>query len=429
MKFDEFVSADLFGRLGDALILMTTEGRFLDANAAALDLYGYSREEMLALGVNDIRAARFREQVPAAFRDGSGRLRRFETEHVRKDGSTFPVEVRTIEVPHGDGFVVLCDARDLTRHHETEASLERSHARFDNIAATIPGVLYEYVSKGAGRGLFTFVGPGSFELLGIDEFEMQTDEEAFWRLIHPDDLDWVLAEDDAIEGEGVTFHIDCRIITPAGELKWIYMTSRQLPSRPNHPDVWCGFMLDITERKLAEERLLRRDQEMARLNAELARVAASDALTGLASRRHFYDVLDREIAEIDRHDGLLCVVSFDLDGLKRVNDTQGHGAGDEVLVIFARILEAECLSGFVCGRIGGDEFSVVLPGEDAESGHAFADRVIKAVRSCSNLSAATVTVSGGVAQWTPDSKSDDLLRRADVALYSSKRVGGDTVNR
>ncbi len=429
MRIDEVVSADVVGRLGDALILMTTDGRFLDANAAALDLYGYTREQMLELSVPDIRAPRFREHIPAAFRGVTGRVRTFETEHVRSDGTTFPAEVRTIEVADGDGSVVLCASRDITHRHEAETSLRISDVRFSNIAATIPGVLYEYVPKGTGRGLFTFVGPGSWELLGIEAHEMQTDDQAFWRLIHPDDVDWVLAEDDSIEGEGVTFRIDCRIVTPAGELKWIYMASRQLPSRPDVPDAWCGFMLDITERKQAEERLLRRDQEMARLNAELARVAASDALTGLASRRHFYDVLDREIAGIDRHGGLLSVVSFDLDGLKRVNDTRGHGAGDEVLTIFARILEAECLSGFLCGRVGGDEFSVILPGEGADSGHAFAERVIKAVRSCSNLSAATVTVSGGVAQWIPDSEADDLLRRADAALYSSKRVGGDTVNR
>lgn len=429
VNIDEFVTADVVGRLGDALILMTTDGTFLEANAAALDLYGYTRDEMITLCVSDIRAPRFREHIPAAFRGVTGRARTFETEHVRHDGTTFPVEVRTIEVANGDGSVVLAAIRDITHRQDAEASQRVSDVRFDNIAATIPGVLYEYAPKGAGRGLFTFVGPGSYELLGIDALEMQTEEEAFWRRIHPDDLEWVLAEDEATEGEGVTFRIDCRIITPVGVVKWIHMASRQLPSRPNMPDIWCGFMLDITERKEAEARLLRRDEEMARLNAELARVAASDALTGLASRRHFYEVLDREIGAIDRHGGLLCVVSFDLDGLKRVNDTQGHGAGDEVLTIFARILEAECLAGFLCGRIGGDEFSVVLPGEGADSGRAFAERVIKAVRSCSNLSGASVTVSGGVAEWTPGSESDDLLRRADVALYSSKRVGGNNVNR
>ncbi len=429
MRLDQLEAGDVVGRLGDALLLMTTDGTILDANAAALELYGYSREDLLALHLREIRAPRYREHVPAAFRGANGRVRVFETEHVRKDGSVVTVEARTAEVADGDGTVVLAAMRDISYRTDTAASLRISHARFDNIASTIPGVLYEYVSKGPGRGQFVYMGPGSYELFGLDEDEMLASDEVFWRLIHPEDLDRVLEEDDAVEGEGVTFRIDFRIVVPSGEVKWVHMSSRQLPDRPNFPDTWCGLMLDITERKQAEERLLKRDQDMARLNAELARVAASDALTGLASRRHFYDVLDREIVDIARHDGLLSIVSFDLDGLKRVNDTRGHGAGDEVLITFARILASECSAEYLPGRLGGDEFSVVLPGEGADSAHAFAERVIKAVRDCESLSAASVTVSGGVAQWILDAQSDDLLRRADGVLYSSKRVGGNTVNR
>lgn len=428
MGLDDLDTGEVVGRLGDALVMMTTDGVIIDANSAALDLYGYTREQFLTLHLSDIRAPRYREHVPAIFRGAGGRVRIFETEHLRKDGTKVAVEARTIEVADGEGTVVLAAIRNINHRRDAEASLRVSHARFDNIASTIPGVLYEYVSKGPGRGRFVYMGPGSYELFGLDEDEMLASDEVFWRMIHPDDLDRVLKEDDAIEGEGVTFRIDFRIVTPSGDVKWVHMSSRQLPSRPNVPDTWCGLMLDITERKQAEERLLKRDQDMARLNAELARVAASDALTGLASRRHFYDVLDREIADIDRHDGLLCIVSFDLDGLKRVNDTRGHGAGDAVLITFARILNSESASEYLPGRVGGDEFSVVLPGEGADSGHAFAERVIKAVRDCESLAAASVTVSGGVAQWTQESRSDDLLRRADVALYSSKRVGGNTVN-
>lgn len=410
------------------MILMTPDGTFLDANAAALELYGYSRSEMLALHLSDIQAAKDREHIPEEFRGPHGQARQFEADHLRRDGSCFPVEVRAVEVPNGDATLVLCTLRDITQRRYDEATWRRSQARFDNIAATIPGVLYEYAVNPEGGGSYVYVGPGCFELLGIDEKQMLTGIDPLWELVHPDDIARVLAEDEAAEGVDATFSTDFRLVTPAGELKWIHMASRQLPSRAGAHDVWCGFMLDVTERKVAEERLLKRDQEMARLNAELARAAGSDALTGLASRRHFYDVLDREIATIDQHDGLLCVVSFDLDGLKRVNDSLGHGAGDEMLTVFAGILDSQSHVG-TAGRLGGDEFSVILPGAGVDAGVALAERVIVAVRDCASLAYASVTVSGGVAQWSPFDESDDLLRRADVALYASKRGGGNTVNR
>ncbi|MHB1166003.1 MAG: GGDEF domain-containing protein [Candidatus Nanopelagicales bacterium] len=97
-------------------------------------------------------------------------------------------------------------------------------------------------------------------------------------------------------------------------------------------------MLDITERTNADEELRRRDAELARLIDELVRQAATDTPTGVATRRHFYDCL------------------------KRVNDTGGHARGDHVLVGFAAILDDQCRREDLAGRLGGDEFSVAVPG-------------------------------------------------------------------
>ena len=128
-----------------------------------------------------------------------------------------------------------------------------------------------------------------------------------------------------------------------------------------------------------------------------------------------------------RHGSPVALVSFDLDGLKRVNDEAGHAAGDQTLAAFAALLGDLCRTEDLPGRLGGDEFCVLLPGIDGNGAGAFAERVLAAVRESAGLRREHVTVSGGVAAWTPDDAADDLLRRADEALYAAKRGGGDAV--
>ena len=128
-----------------------------------------------------------------------------------------------------------------------------------------------------------------------------------------------------------------------------------------------------------------------------------------------------------RHGTPLALVSLDLDGLKRVNDSAGHEAGDEVLTSFAALLAALCRAEDLPARLGGDEFCVLLPGTELAGAQGLAERVLAAVRSCGALAQRGVTVSAGVAQWSSKELPDDFLRRADKALYAAKRAGGDAV--
>jgi diguanylate cyclase (GGDEF)-like protein len=181
-----------------------------------------------------------------------------------------------------------------------------------------------------------------------------------------------------------------------------------------------GTHLDITARKQAEEAL-------AHLNAELADEAATDALTNLATRRHFSESLENAVSLARRHGSPLALVSLDLDGLKQINDSTGHAAGDETLTSFAALLDSLCRGEDLPGRLGGDEFSLLLPGTNLSGALGLAKRVLAAVRSCEALERRGATVSGGVAQWSPGELPEDLLRRADEALYAAKRGGGDSV--
>ena len=110
-----------------------------------------------------------------------------------------------------------------------------------------------------------------------------------------------------------------------------------------------------------------------------------------------------------------------------MNDSAGHGVGDEMLASFALLLIDLCRAEDLPARLGGDEFSVLLPGMELEGACGLAERVLAAVRSSAALAQRGVTVSAGVAQWTPGELPDDLLRRADEALDAAKRLGGDAV--
>jgi diguanylate cyclase (GGDEF)-like protein/PAS domain S-box-containing protein len=189
---------------------------------------------------------------------------------------------------------------------------------------------------------------------------------------------------------------------------------------------------DISERKQAEEELASLNQELeretvalAKANATIALIAATDELTGLASRHHFSEALEKAVSLARRHGSPLALVSLDLDGLKQVNDTLGHEVGDEVLASFAALLAALCRAEDLPGRLGGDEFSLLLPGIDLGGACSVAERVLAAVRSCETLAQQGVTVSAGVVARSPDELPVDLLRRADEALYAAKRSGGD----
>jgi len=179
-----------------------------------------------------------------------------------------------------------------------------------------------------------------------------------------------------------------------------------------------GVGTDITERK--------------RMEADLQELATTDSLTGLANRRHFLDRLDNELARLRRiGDQPVAVLMLDLDHFKRVNDIYGHATGDAVLRHFAALLRDEARKIDIGGRVGGEEFAIILPGADPAAARVFAERlrhkvaITPFVRDGQSI---TVTVSIGIAAMNPtDASVDAALDRADEALYRAKQGGRNRV--
>ncbi|MDP2418403.1 MAG: GGDEF domain-containing protein, partial [Hydrogenophaga sp.] len=168
------------------------------------------------------------------------------------------------------------------------------------------------------------------------------------------------------------------------------------------------------------------------INQVLDRQANTDALTGCANRRHFMHALDQEINRSNRYGSDFCVLSADIDFFKRVNDTHGHAAGDEVLKHFVATIQSHLRGTDLLGRLGGEEFSILLPQTPAEGGAMMAERIRSAVEVSPALFGTTriaVTVSMGGVQSQSDTPQgvDVVLAQADEALYAAKQGGRNKV--
>jgi diguanylate cyclase (GGDEF)-like protein len=162
-------------------------------------------------------------------------------------------------------------------------------------------------------------------------------------------------------------------------------------------------------------------------SAHLLSLATSDPLTGLLNHRAFQERVESEVGRAQRYGRPLALVLLDLDYFKSINDAYGHQAGDAALMHAARLLEAGARAGDVLGRIGGDEFALLLPETSAEQALPIAERWAAEFRTAPVGVASHLTMSAGVCDLTHANGSRELMRLADGALYWAKSQGRDTV--
>jgi diguanylate cyclase (GGDEF)-like protein len=167
--------------------------------------------------------------------------------------------------------------------------------------------------------------------------------------------------------------------------------------------------------------------QLRRTQAQLRQLATHDQLTDVLNVRAFSDELGQELGRNRRYGRPLALIYLDLDDFKRVNDAHGHATGDAVLRLVADAMRAAVRQADVVGRLGGDEFAVLMPETDGAVANAAATRLASNIRSVFR-GTPSVTASIGVVSWTgTDADTDDLLRKADQAMYEAKRAGKDRV--
>ena len=449
-------SMDMSGDM--ILILDRATLRYIDANSTACRVLGYSREELLALSAPDI-ILETREQLERTLshiNDGATISTRRGVFR-RKDGSLMPFEATRRVLRSGDQWLLVAIARDITERIASEQALQLSHERLRNQAQqqrliaefgrhALANVDLDDVLDHAVRMVATALDA---EL--CDMFELHPDGRALTlKAAVGRPPDWInrhvvparegsvasyslsrikplIIEDlempdpryarTALREQGVRSGVQVPIHGPAGPIGLLGAYSRKL-HRYTEEDVSfldsvANILAAAVERKNAEDRL--------------AYLAQFDSLTGLPNRHLFHDRLAQALAQARRKETLMAVLFIDLDRFKLVNDTLGHAAGDALLKQAAARLQQCVRASDTVGRLGGDEFSAILP-ELAEPGDAsvVAQKIIDVLAQPFSLDGHEIYVSAsiGITVYPVDGEvAGTLIMNADAAMYRAKEQG------
>ncbi|MGB3377244.1 MAG: diguanylate cyclase [Allopontixanthobacter sediminis] len=243
---------------------------------------------------------------------------------------------------------------------------------------------------------------------------------------HRDDRKRVLACLKETADTGVPFKFDARLVRKDGSIRHI-SSSGEMERNPvtGQPAAVVGMFMDVTDRvnSLSQLELARKAAEVEARNAAI--LAETDQLTGLANRRKILEDLRGEIARAEAFGEPLAIAVLDVDHFKNINDTLGHAAGDEVLTRLGQIFTRSLRSSDRVGRVGGEEFVLVLPGMTADTATPLAERLRAEIADLEWPEAGLdqVTVSIGIAGHSRGLDDRALMLAADLALYSAKRDG------
>ncbi len=251
-------------------------------------------------------------------------------------------------------------------------------------------------------------------LYAFDASKSVLDLDDFIKTLHPEDKDGVLAAlDDVLSGQA-NYDVEYRIIQPSGEVHYIHAQGHLICDEQQRPQRMVGTSLDITERK--------------KLELKLQYQANIDYLTEINNRRHFMELAQYELNRSRRYETPVCMLLLDIDFFKKINDTYGHHVGDQVLRHLGNIFKLCLRDSDIMGRIGGEEFAVLLPETESAEALEIAERLAEQIRNQKSGFPFQITASLGVAKW--DIKTDNmdkLMEKADQALYQAKENGRNKV--
>lgn len=287
-------------------------------------------------------------------------------------------------------------------------ALETESERLNTLVNSVNAVIFE---ASANTMDFNFVSQEAATLLGYAEEDWY--RHGFWnRIIHQEDRVKFWSSMGAIQDLPQDIEVDYRVFDRTGKVIWIrYCATVEHNSKGKR--VARGFLLNITDEKRAQERV--------------SFFAEHDALTALFNRRRFKEELERSLLYTKRYNRSGAILFIDIDQFKYVNDTLGHQAGDQYLIQVSNCLKKNLRESDVLARLGGDEFGVVLPESDAEHAMRVAQLILDKLNQTQlNYRGAMIQVSAsiGIALFPQHGEiSDELLARADTAMYIAKQNG------
>jgi diguanylate cyclase (GGDEF)-like protein/PAS domain S-box-containing protein len=403
-------------------------GPMIDVSPGIERLYGIPRDEWLrdpSLWV-DLIHPDDRQRILEANRIADETFLPFREQYraVSRDGRSLYIHDESTPVldPNGRPLYWIGFMLDVTDAVTTQRELADTRARYGALVEQIPAIVYvDVVDEQMST---TYVSPQIEAILGYTPREYIEDPDLWERRLHPDDHDEALDSYIAGRASGEPFTFEYRLIGQDGRVVWFRDSAVVVRNEDGRPVFVHGVMLDITDRKAAEE--------------QAAFLAYHDKLTGLPNRAMFEELLELSLARARRHDLGVAVVYMDLDEFKLVNDSLGHESGDELLRMLADRLREATRETDLVARPGGDEFMMLLADLDRNSlvpgaqdgaavvAQSVAARVQQSMRAPFALGAheVYVTASIGVSLFPHDAvDATTLMKNADTAMFRSKASG------
>src|SRR5579864_8992931 len=380
-------------------------------------LTGYRPEELLLnyrVSYEEVTHPEDRERVRESIHAAIAERRRFDLEYriVRADGTVRWVWERGVGIFREDGSLEAIQGviDDVTPRKENERIVRDAELRYRSIVENAVEGFFQTTLEGA----YLNVNPALVQIYGYDsadELKQAFSDIGRQLYVDPNRRAEFMRE---IRRHGVVNSFESQVFRKNGEVIWITENAREVRDATGNPAYYEGTVENITERKSYETRL--------------SHQATHDGLTGLPNRLLFADRLQQAMPLAEREGMRLAVVFVDLDNFKYINDSLGHEAGDELIRVMARRLQACTRDSDTVARLGGDEFVLLLQGQHvATAAISIAmSRILTIVGAPVRIQDRefTLTCSVGVSVYPDDGKDvDTLLKHADAAMYQAKQVG------
>jgi diguanylate cyclase (GGDEF)-like protein/PAS domain S-box-containing protein len=416
----------LFEHSVDALLVIHDETReIVDCNQEACRSLGYSREDLLALRLDDFALELLSEEEKRQ-RGSSTPWRRalagepgtiigfHENEHRRKDGTTFPVEVGVGSIDYGERRMILASVRDITERKRAEEALRRSEANL----AEAQRIAHLGSSEWNLKTGEVWWSDEAYRIYGFEPHQFSPTLKTVEEVFHPDDKHRFREIIDGSSREAGSYDFEHRIVRPDGEVRWVHRRGEVVHGKEVEETLQILWTIhDVTEHKRAEECLHYQ--------------ATHDLLTGLPNRSLFAARLEHALRRTSERRGHIAAVLFiDLDDFKVVNDSLGHNLGDRLLVAAGERFRGCLRSEDTLARLGGDEFVILVDDfENPEGAVRVAQRIVEAYREPFALEGQeifikpSIGISLAIAHTATSTSSEELLRNADIAMYRAKEEG------
>ena len=408
------------------------QGTITDVNDKFCEISQYSRSELLGQNhrmlKSGVHSAEFYDDLWATIR--AGRVWHGELCDRRKDGSLYWVSSTILPFTGADGLPMRYVAvrTDITAIRQAQQVLERSRddlermvtertrelAEREEILRSITNAAQDAVIMLDPDGRVSYWNPAAEHMFGYTDGE-----------IHGQDLHEKVVPERFLERAREGFAHFSRtgtgpVIGKTTTLQARHRNGQEFPVDTSLSAIklrgrWntVGIVRDATARVRTEERL--------------RQFATTDTLTGICNRRRFDELLTSEIHRAARFSSPLSLMLFDVDHFKRVNDTFGHQAGDQVLTQVAVVVSGAIRAVDLFARWGGEEFAVLLPGSDIDAARVLAEKLRMLLENQPFPDVGHITCSFGVAEYAAGDDADAMLKKVDSALYRAKKTGRNRV--